>query len=294
MTLKEAYQYGQAALKAVGNEAYHLDAFYLLEHVSGKSRAQYYLHENQELGDQKQKVYQGLICKRAKGIPLQHLLGVQAFMGLTFQVSPHVLIPRQDTEVLVETALGIVKETLHSYDNNKPFRILDMCTGSACVILSILHYVQKDFVLGVGVDISEKALEVARQNKESLGIKVDLIQSDLFEQMQDTYQMIVSNPPYIKTAEIESLSVEVREHDPMLALDGKADGLFFYRKIVKQSFVYLEPGGYLIFEIGSEQGIAVKQFMKEAGFGKIEVIKDLAGRDRVVLGRKDSERCLTV
>lgn len=203
-------------------------------------------------------------------------------MGLEFRVNEHVLIPRQDTEVLVELALEELK-------GMESVRILDMCTGSGCILLSTLYYGRQERVMeGTGVDISKEALKVAKQNAKELHIDAKFVESNLFANVLGTYDLILSNPPYIPSAVIETLQPEVREHDPMLALDGKEDGLYFYRKIIEESKGSLNSGGKLIFEIGHDQGAAVSTYMMEQGFHHVRVKKDLAGLDRVVLGVYDT------
>ena len=210
-------------------------------------------------------------------------------MGLEFMVNEAVLIPRQDTEILVEEAL----KNLHD-----GMRILDLCTGSGCILISLLYYSNQ--CSGVGIDISGEALRVARENAERLldGRKVlkeidgqvaevfpaDFLKSDLTEAAEGDFDMIVSNPPYIESKVIETLMPEVREHEPMLALDGSEDGLLFYRRIVGESRQVLKPGGMLLFEIGYNQGAAVKKLMEDAGYLEVQVVKDYAGLDRVVTG----------
>ncbi|GAA6375103.1 peptide chain release factor N(5)-glutamine methyltransferase [Firmicutes bacterium i23-0019-B6] len=285
MTLKELYNTGTDILKNASIQESSLDAWYLLEYVTGITRARYFVDSQQTVPKNHQKQYLQLIQKRAEHIPLQHLTGVQEFMGLEFHVNEHVLIPRQDTEILVETALEKLKEI------SNPVNLLDMCTGSGCILLSILYYMKnKKQITGTGVDISDKALEVARKNAKSLGLSVDFLQSDLFDKITDKYSMIVSNPPYIRSDVIKTLQEEVREHDPMLALDGMEDGLYFYRKIISESEKYLQADGYLIFEIGHDQGLDVSNMMKDAGFRDVLIKKDLAGLDRVVLGVYDTKR----
>ena len=161
--------------------------------------------------------------------------------------------------------------------------ILDMCTGSGCILLSLLHY--SNNCTGVGVDISEAALTVAKTNCEALGLNASFLQSDLFEKVEGTYDIIVSNPPYIRSDVIPTLMEEVKGHEPMLALDGMEDGLYFYRKIVKESKKFLNGGGMLFFEIGYDQGAQVSEMMKLAGYCEVKVVKDLAGLDRVVIGK---------
>ncbi|MBQ2405395.1 MAG: peptide chain release factor N(5)-glutamine methyltransferase [Lachnospiraceae bacterium] len=230
-----------------------------------------------------EQFYKMVIEKRAKRIPLQHITGEQEFMGLTFRVNENTLIPRQDTEVLVEEALRELSDGM---------RILDVCTGSGCILLSLMKYSNE--CEGIGLDISAKALEVAKENARLLNVQnVDFVESDLFEALENEkvnvgkdrfFDIIISNPPYIESAVIETLMPEVKDHEPMLALDGKEDGLFFYRKIVDKAPEYIRKGGKLLFEIGYNQGEAVRQLMLDKGFTKVEVIKDFAGLDRVVCG----------
>lgn len=275
MTLKEAYEYGQEQLKNAQIDDSDLDAWYLLEHVTGITRAMYFLDMNKMLSTEEERQYCEYVATRAKHVPLQHITGVQEFMGLEFCVNEHVLVPRQDTEVLVESVLEVLKPGM---------RVLDMCTGSGCILISLLKLCGFDDVSGVGADVSEGALKVARDNAEKLGVDATLVHSDLFSNVTQQYDLIVSNPPYIRTAVIEELKDEVKFHDPLLALDGKEDGLYFYRRIVEESTQYLNIGGRLYFEIGHDQGEEVSSLMKEAGFSDVTVKKDLAGLDRVVFG----------
>ncbi len=274
MTLKEALTFGKDLLKQTGIEEYETDAWLLLEGACKCTRNDYYLRGEKPLTKEQEALWKDYLEKRVKRIPVQHILGVQDFMGLTFQVTPDVLCPRQDTEVLVEEALKYLKP------GN---RILDLCTGSGCILISLLKYA-KDCT-GTGADLSEKALKVAEENAENLNIECTLIHSDLFEKIEGRFDMIVSNPPYIATKEIDALMPEVRDMEPRMALDGKEDGLFFYREIVREAHRYLNPEGWLLFEIGYDQGQAVSEMMKSAGFAGIKVIKDLAGLDRVVKGK---------
>ena len=282
MTLRQAYEEGIERLKEAGIEEAGLDAWYLLEYVTGINRATYFADSNQEMKDSHRATYQALISERETRIPLQHLTGVQEFMGLEFRVNEHVLIPRQDTEILGETALEKI-------NTKKPLRVLDMCTGSGCILLSVLSYGRKKCeITGVGVDVSDKALQVAKENARNLQVDAEWIESDLFSGVSEKFDMILSNPPYIPSAVIKTLQPEVREHDPLLALDGKEDGLYFYRKIIEESRNYLQPGGWLIFEIGAEQGEAVSSYLKQNGFVQVAVKKDLTGLDRVVCGVYDT------
>ena len=312
MTLKEAYEYGVEKLQESGIEDAKQDSFYLLEFVTGVDRGQYYAMNQKEISPDEQREYLALIKERSMRIPLQHLIGSTEFMGLSFQVNPHVLIPRQDTELLVELALEKIEEISQKITLEEP-RILDMCTGSGCILISILHYATKEFprIKGVGVDISPKALEVAQENARNNGLRVmklnssisveeqghyneksqepqiTLVESDLFARLdqKEKVHLIVSNPPYIPTKEIEGLEEEVRDHDPILALDGREDGLYYYRKIIEESPKYLTKDGFLMVECGWNQGEAVSQIMIEKGFSDVNKIKDLNGLDRVVVGR---------
>lgn len=274
LTLQTLYREGQIRLKDSGIEEYQLDAWYLLEYVTGISKASYYGDPNRELSAAQAEEYRKCIEKRSERIPLQHITGVQEFMGHEFFVNEHVLIPRQDTEILVEHALDKVE------DGKK---VLDMCTGSGCILLSILKRYQ---VQGTGADISSEALQVAERNRKHLALpQVEWLQSDLFEKIEEKYDVIVSNPPYIQTGVIESLQEEVRLHDPYIALDGKEDGLYFYRRIIEDAKAYLEDGGWLLFEIGYDQAEPVTRLMEQAGYSEIHVKNDLSGLDRVAGAR---------
>lgn len=273
MTLQEANKYGEELLQQAGITDATIDAWYLLEYVTGINRAMYFLNMQKQLSEAEMEQYQAYLEQRKNHIPLQHITGVQEFMGMNFAVNEHVLIPRQDTEVLVEEALKVLQPEM---------QVLDMCTGSGCIIISLSKMGK---IEGTGVDISVEALDVAKKNNANLDASVTWIQSDLFENVEERYDMIVSNPPYIRTAVIEALKEEVKFHDPYIALDGKEDGLYFYRKIVEESTKYLKDNGMLYFEIGHDQGQDVKNLMEEAGFSEVLIKKDLAGLDRVVFGR---------
>ncbi len=275
MTLEELYREGCAALEAAGVPDAKIDAFQLLEAVCKVTRTDLYAHGDRELFDGQIEEYRGLLQQRGSRIPLQHLLGHVEFMGLDFVVNDHVLCPRQDTEILVE-------EALHNlYDG---YRILDLCTGSGCILLSLLHY--SNDCAGIGVDLSEDALAVARENAQKLGLDAKFIHGDLFDAVEGQFEMIVSNPPYIRSADIDTLMPEVRDHEPRMALDGDADGLIFYRRMIPQALNYLCGGGMLLMEIGADQGADVKELMEMNGYREVQIIKDLAGLDRVVLGAK--------
>lgn len=284
-TLIQLYKEGTRILEEAGILDASLDAWYLLEYVTGISKAAYFGAPNRQLLDAQVTEYFGHIEERKNHIPLQHITHEQEFMGYSFYVNEHVLVPRQDTEILVEEALTKLHFNM---------RVLDMCTGSGCILLSLLKRAEETYKItgltGLGADVSEEALEVARRNRERLGCSVNqtvFLQGDLFEALdsEQKFHMILSNPPYIKTGVIEELSEEVRLHDPYIALDGKEDGLYFYERIIKDAHKYLIKPGYLFFEIGHDQGDQVSELMKEAGFLQVTVKKDLAGLDRVVCGR---------
>lgn len=283
MILKHAYEQGIERLKNAGIPEPQIDAWYLLEYVTGIGRAAYYADPDRQMSREQSVEYENCLSERSRRVPLQHITGVQEFMGLSFCVNKDVLIPRQDTEILVEEALEILKmEGLPSEGGR--VRILDLCTGSGCILLSVLHWSDRK-IEGVGSDVSERALMTAKENARRLNIESSFVQSDLFENLTGKYVLILSNPPYIESGRIESLQDEVRIHDPLKALDGGEDGLSFYRRIIKESKAHLEEGGYLVFEIGCDQAEAVTDMMRQAGFEGVAVKRDLAGLDRVVYGR---------
>ena len=348
----DVLNYGKKILKNAGIVEADLDAWYLFGQIFGISRAQYFLcaRENiagstaQKMAAQEQtgnsleskkaldcvelwlkeklSAYENTLEKRASRIPLQQILGQQEFMGLTFFVNEHVLIPRQDTETLVELVLNEQKD--------KNISILDMCTGSGCIAVSLKKL--GGYTCVEGADISEEALKVAKRNSEEIlensdvnndavSSRTEQIQnctnltnnqnkqdnseermvsevrrgsqtgvtfrhSDMFSSFRETEQfnVIVSNPPYIPSAVIEELEPEVRDHEPRGALDGTADGLYFYRILAEECAKHLTPGGHVYFEIGYDQGMAVKELLDNHGFKDTRVIQDLTGKDRVVCG----------
>ena len=290
-TFHELLTQGTQLLMNAGIEEARLDAWLLLEYTADISRAWYYAHPESEVNEKIVSEYLSLCQKRAEHIPLQHLTHQACFMGYDFYVDERVLVPRQDTEVLAE-------EALHQLRNIRNPRILDMCTGSGCLLLSLL--MELPDAIGTGVDISEAALAVAERNRKNLELekRAVLVQSDTFSgdyfqknsgNISLEYDMLISNPPYIPTEEIGKLMEEVRFHDPVLALDGREDGLYFYRRITEQAGKYLKPGGWLMYEIGCEQGTDVSAIMQGEGFTEVTVKKDLAGLDRVVIGKKQMQ-----
>lgn len=276
LNYQELYQWGTEQLGSADVPECQQDARLLLEWCCGTDRNTLLAHGDRQVSAEESDRYRDCITRRSARIPLQHITGEQAFMGLTFAVNENVLIPRQDTEILVEEAMR------HLHDG---MRILDLCTGSGCILLSLLHY--SNGCTGVGADLSGEALRIAKENAIMVsGQDVIWIQSNLFENLGfgERFDMIVSNPPYIKTDVIDTLMPEVRFYEPHMALDGREDGLYFYRKITAQAGAYLNPEGMLFFEIGYDQGEAVRRLMEEAGYRDVEIVKDYAGLDRVVFG----------
>ncbi len=273
MTYVEALNWGKRQLSEAQVAEAELDAWYLLEYVTGMNRANYFLQQQDAMKQVDYTSYQQLICQRKERIPLQYLTGTQEFMGLTFQVSEDVLIPRQDTEILVELALPEVKGK----------RVLDVCTGSGCIAISLQKLGEP--AVCHGVDLSLRALAVADRNRKQLQADVTLWQSDLFSQVTETYDVIVSNPPYIPPMVIRNLMPEVREHEPRMALDGGEDGLDFYRRLASEAGLYLREGGRIYLEIGHDQGADVSALLEGQGFCDVVIHRDLAGLDRVVCAK---------
>ena len=277
MTLRELYDAGTDMLDESGIESPETDAFYLLEYVTGIDRMQYLLRKGMEISAQACSEYMRLIGIRAGHVPYQYITGQAPFMGYMMKVTPDVLIPRFDTEVLCENAADLAKDGT---------RILDMCTGSGCIAVAL-----KCMCPGASVtacDISEKALDIARENARNNGADIVFVQGDLFENLgSGEYDLIVSNPPYVTTGEYETLSPEVKDHEPSGALIAGEDGLDIYRRLIPEASEHLAPGGHLLMEIGCGQGTQVKALMEQSGFTDIKVIKDLAGLDRVAAGKTD-------
>lgn len=274
MNYQEACRKAEEILRKEKIEDASNDAWLLLEYVTGMTRARYYADGFSQMRPEEEERYFALVKKRAGRIPLQHITGVQEFMGLEFIVNEHVLVPRQDTEVLVEEAEKVVRKS------GADLEILDMCTGSGCIAVSLK--VRNPKIRCTAADVSKKALEVARKNGKKHEAELTFIESDMFSNVKGTYDLILSNPPYIPTEEIEALEEEVKLHDPFGALDGKEDGLYFYRILADRCPHYLNDGGRIFFEIGHDQSAAVERLLKEQGFSEISTKKDLAGLDRVV------------
>lgn len=284
MTYKELLNAGTDQLNISGIDNAGYDAFELLSFVTGMNKTDYLIYGMKQCSDDIKDKYYELIQIRSSHTPLQHITGKTCFYGYDFLVNENVLVPRFDTEILVEEAVKAAN-IIAEYAGNCA-DVLDMCTGSGCIILSL----SKENVIntGLGADKSDKALEVARKNCSNLGtLNVDFVQSDLFSNINTgkKFDIIVSNPPYIRTDVIGTLQDEVRLHDPMIALDGGDDGLDFYRVITTESVKYIKKAGFLLYEIGHDQADEVSEIMRDAGYSEITVIKDLAGFDRVVKGR---------
>ena len=273
MTFREAIRFGEEKLNIAGINDAKNDAWLLLTFICKIDRTFYYVHMDEDMSAEQVAEYESVLNKRAEHVPLQYITGEQEFMGIPFHVNDSVLIPRQDTETLVEEALKVIRPGM---------KVLDMCTGSGCILISILKNIVD--VEGYGSDISKQAINVAKENAKRNNVNATFERSDLFEDISETFDVIVSNPPYIPTDVIGGLMPEVAVYEPLQALDGKEDGLYFYRKIVAKAMEYLNPGGKLLFEIGHDQGESVSALMRAAGFQGVRVIKDLAGNDRVVIG----------
>lgn len=274
-TYKRVYDEGIEILQGAGISEAKLDGRLLLEYVCNINHSFILTHGDEEMDETKEKEYMELIQKRAERNPLAYITGSQEFMGLEFKVSEDVLIPNQDTETLVEEVLRELSDGME---------IMDLCTGSGCIALSLLNFTND--TIAVATDISEKALDIARANADKIGLseRISFVQTDLFPAEERKFDIIVSNPPYIRTSVIEELEPEVKDHEPRLALDGDADGLTFYRRIVDKSAEFLRSSGWLMMEIGYDQGADVSAMMENAGYKDVEVIKDLGGNDRVVRG----------
>lgn len=282
-SVEQLLTYGKKILREKNSESWSIDAQVLLMYVTGFSKIKLFSHNKDIVSDDDCQKYIEIINKRSEGIPVQYITGVQEFMSLDFKVNDYTLIPRGDTEVLVETILGLV-------DEQHIESIMDIGTGSGCIPISLLYY--KKSMKAIGIDISQGALDVAQKNsdKHNVSDRLNFIQSDLFSNISNELigqlDAIVSNPPYIREDVIASLMVDVREYEPMTALVGGEDGLDFYKKITSEGYKYIRQGGWLFYEIGYDQAADVTDIMKNNGFINIKVIKDLAGLDRVVFGNK--------
>lgn len=277
MTIKQALTKGTIILKSNNIDSPKLKARLLLQYVLKKRREQLIIYDNEQITQEQERAYIKNLEKLIKGIPLQHITNTQEFMKMNFYVNSDVLIPRPDTEVLVEEVIKIAKECTNPV-------ILDLCTGSGAIAVSLAKYIPN--VQVYASDISKKALEVAKTNAKNNEVdrKIEFIESNLFEKIKNIkFDIIVSNPPYIRTEEINNLDVEVKQ-EPITALDGGKDGLDFYRKIVEEAYPYLKLGSYLCFEIGYDQKIDVIEIIENSKkYEKTYCKKDLYGNDRVIV-----------
>ncbi len=291
-TIKQFMKYATDTLKQSEIETPVLEAGVILCHVLNCDRSYLYAHDDRVLEEAELERLESLILQRSEKVPLQYLLGETEFMSLTFKVSPAVLIPRQDTELLVERCMELIKvksasinEASHMGSLPKA-KVLDMCTGSGCIAVSIAHYCPEARV--TACDVSLDALEIAKTNSRLAGVqdRLDFRRGDLFEALEggERFDIIASNPPYIETSTVEQLQSEVKDHEPSIALDGGSDGLDFYRRIVEAAPQFLAEGGFLVMEIGYNQGFSVSRLMEQA-FEGIVVLQDFGQNDRVVLGR---------
>ena len=273
-SLKGLLADGAKMLAQAGIDEAELDARYILEYITGLNSAQYFIHSEDVIEKDKAEEFFRLIERRSKRIPLSYVIGTRDFFGLTFKVDENVLIPEQETELLVEEVIK------HSEGKS----VLDMCTGSGCIAISIALFGKPSKV--AASDISEKALEVARENAKSLKAgEISFIQGDMFENVTDKFDIIVSNPPYIETGEIDELMPEVRDYITRLALDGDKDGLKFYRIISKEAVKKLNKNGRIFYEIGYNQSRAVASILLENGFTDVKIMKDYSGLDRIVMAK---------
>ncbi len=270
MILANALKEARDLLSQAGINDFNTDAEILLEYVTGYDHTTLILKRSEDIAEEAYLSYQELVRRRAEHIPVQYLTGNQEFMGLSFTVDKNVLIPRQDTEILVMEAC--------KYTEGK--NVLDMCTGSGCIIISVIKLGKA--IGGTGVDISSAALEIAKKNAQDNNVQVVFIQSDMFNKVCGRYDVIVSNPPYVTEEELNTLEPEVKLHEPRLALYGAENGLAFYRILAEKGKNHLEKNGRLIVEIGCNQAAEVSEIFAANGYKDIKVIKDLAGLDRVV------------
>ncbi len=305
-TIQELLNIGKEKLESTGNEYAKYERKVLLEEVLGCNYMFMLMNPDEEVVPEKEAEYLRLIEERCKHYPLQYLLGYAHFMDYTFAVNESVLIPRNDTEILVETASEILNNCLQRKDTTNEnetnvvaehitegdnvdssntsasYKVLDLCCGSGCIGISLKLY-HGDIALTLS-DVSQDALEVTKQNLERHEVQAKVVYDSLFAGITEKQDMIVSNPPYIESKVIDTLMPEVKEYEPMLALDGGEDGLDFYNQIIEEAPHYLCDSGWLLFEIGHNQGEAVSKKMTELGFKDVQVKKDYAGLDRVVYG----------
>ena len=274
MNVKEAIKYGIDNLKNIDDKS--LKVRLILSHFMNVEKNYLITHDDEELSEEIEEKYKLGIEKLSKDVPLQYITNTQEFYGMKFKVNENVLIPRYDTEILIEETLKLAK------DKDK---ILDMCTGSGIIAITLAKNVEKANVFAC--DISLEALKVAKENNELHNTNVKFINSNLFENIEEkNFDIIVSNPPYIPEKEMQELENQVKK-EPELALYGGVDGLDFYKKITENAKEYLKKEGLLIFEIGYKQKEDVSKILIENKFKNIKCVKDLQGLDRVIIGEKE-------
>lgn len=281
MNYREVLNMGIARLESAGIEGAKVDAKLLLQKAADLSSTELILKAFDEIEKEKEEAYFAFLKKREKRIPLQYITGEAPFMNYVFKTNEKVLIPRFDTEILVDNALKNAPD--------KKISVLDMCCGTGCIGISFyLERKRKGISDSVTlVDISDDAIAVSKKNSELLGADVNIVKSDLYSEIKnESFDMILSNPPYIKSSEIETLLPEVKDHEPHLALDGKENGLYFYKRIIEGLKERLNDNGMVIFEIGCDQYEAVKGLLVDNSFRNVRVVKDLSGLDRVVIAEK--------
>ena len=282
MTIKELLENGAKGLAEAGIEDAAIDARVLAEYTFKKSYSRLMLELQTEASEQERTAYEAAIGKRASRVPCQYITHEQNFMGYGFYVDEGVLVPRPETELLVEEAVKLA-------GTRQNLRVLDLCTGTGCIGIS--YYLERkkrgyyDTVLLA--DVSLAALSVAARNRDTLAPEVQIVKSDLFENIEETFDLILSNPPYIKRAEIKTLMPEVRDHEPRLALDGTEDGLYFYRRITEEAEAHLNEGAILMYEIGCDQMDACTRYLVAAGYTDVQGKKDYSGLDRIVYGKME-------
>lgn len=280
-SLVEAVKWGEEVLKLAGRPDATIDAKLLLRHLLDMSETHYLLRRQECLSREQKISYEALIEERKTGKPLQYIIGTQEFMGLVFEVDERVLVPRQDTETLIETLTDLAKE--------EPIRTgIDIGTGSGCISIALAYYI-KDLHM-IALDYSAEALCVARKNvqRHHLESRVKCLESDLFGSYPNEngkVDLIVSNPPYISIEDYKELMKEVKEYEPQMALTDDCDGLTFYKKISKAAKDYLKPNGIIAYEIGYNQAKEVTIILEQEGFKNIRIVRDLAGKDRVIVAR---------
>ena len=283
MKIKEALKKANQILIQNSIDEVFLKSRILLAHILNVEKEYLIIHDDEVLLSLQENEFFEKVNKLCSGVPIQYLTNSQEFMGVNFYVDKNVLIPQPDTEILVENVISIIKNLQKSCQ--KEITVLDLCTGSGIIGVCLKKYLQNVNVLSS--DISSNALEIAKKNANLQNVKIDFIKSDLFENIDEKFDVIVTNPPYIKTDKINELSKEVK-NEPRLALDGGQDGLDFYRKIIKESTNFFRKTGYLALEIGYDQKEAVENLFKNFKYKEIKIFKDLSDIERVIIAKYEN------